>query len=87
MCWQKWCAGDSLVGSAAELLPASKKELEKQVDAQAARIDTFEKTEASDEQAISNLRATVNSLVSALVRSSQLLKYVLPMHGCRQSVS
>ena len=74
-------AGDSLAGSAAELLPASKMELEKQVNAQAARIDSLEKTAASDEKQISSLQATVNSLLSASVRNSRDLNYLLPANG------
>ena len=61
-------AGDSWVEQTAELLPASKREVGKQLDAQEAKFAALEKTAAEDALAINGLQATVKVLVSFLVR-------------------
>lgn len=67
MCWE----GDSWVDDSSELLPASKKEVRKHLDAQDAKIDDLssklEKTTVDDAVELSSLQATVKILSSLLV--------------------
>ena len=66
MCWHVR-AGDSWVDRSVELLPASKKEVGRQLEAQEARFAALEKSAAENALAINGLQATVKILVSFLV--------------------